>query len=739
MSDTAITANLSPSEIQKAVVEASNVRIRATATDTSAKFVASIKGSAMFQNNWDELLSAAPMSISLLGSCLIAASSSTSTTVTLTPPRGGFQFLSYKQLRPNMIQIVDTGRECFRIADSNMDFIAQASNKMYDTLDDVVNDLSGTPQDAKDGLDIHMDILKKGALECKEKAVNIDTAFGDWLKYVNELHQVSEETMGDNDSKKAANDINLKVQDILLDKTSIAEQTSKKAVESLGENLKVTREAFKKASDNYPSGWDLVGMDLVSGLGNCVISAANGVVQKLTGGGSQQQQQNGKKAGGNQSSNQKAPLPKYWDDPAYTQILAFSDPISTLRAIVVGGADGGVDWEGATGKSASGTLVFVKTMLATAKSSFTSTGNPPSVDYQTLLDDSLALVTALMAVTDKKTAVGWKAPDPKSDQVKQWQAKVTEIYSKASALSATAKTMPGVGGNPAPLLNQGNQSGNMPSGGSLAEKALSSAATNLKETQAAMVSTQDTYLKSTENLAKIQASLADIKGQLEKLKADSITLEQIRAILIKCIDVICDLKVQIGKLVQFFDALATMVTFATDYHVTPFLVYLDKIIAGLPQGPGINGFTFTDLQRQNIFSMTLFIRGYYSIFNSIALMYGKISKQWIMPGMAKVLELSKQTDDQDKLEKKRRDLNAFTTNAQQAIHTEVTLAQQKMLAGMEQRVKAIANETKLLPPPPPAITKAIEQGSNVVADAAQKSIEAYKPSSASQLKLPRDD
>jgi hypothetical protein len=195
--------------------------------------------------------------------------------------------------------------------------------------------------------------------------------------------------------------------------------------------------------------WDLVGMDLVSGLGNCLISAANGAVQKITGGGSQQQQQNN--AGGKQPLNQKSPLPKYWDDPAYSQILAFSDSISTFRAIVVGGVDGGVDWDGATGKSASGTLVFVKTMIATAKSSFTSTGNPPSIDYQTLLDDSLTLIAALMTVANKKTALDWKAPDPKGDQVKQWQMKVTEIFSKASALSATAKTMPGVGGNPVSL------------------------------------------------------------------------------------------------------------------------------------------------------------------------------------------------------------------------------------------------------------------------------------------------
>jgi multidrug resistance efflux pump len=138
----------------------------------------------------------------------------------------------------------------------------------------------------------------------------------------------------------------------------------------------------------------------------------------------------------------------------------------------------------------------------------------------------------------------------------------------------------------------------MPSGGSLAEKALSNAATNLKESQAAMVATQETYLKSTESLAKIQTRLGELKEQLEKLKADSITLEHIRAILLKCIDVICDLKVQIGKLVQFFDALATIVSFAADYHVAPFLADLDKIIGGLPQEPGINGFTSMDLQRQ---------------------------------------------------------------------------------------------------------------------------------------------
>jgi len=191
-------------------------------------------------------------------------------------------------------------------------------------------------------------------------------------------------------------------------------------------------------------------MDFLSGLGNCVLGAANGFVQKMTGNGPQQKADSGNT--GDQYGTQKKTLPKYWDDPAYSQILAFYDPISILRAIVVGGPDGGVDWDGATlsapGKSANGTLVFVQTMIQTAKSSFTSSGNPPSTDYQSLLDDSLALVSALMTVAGKKTALDWKAPDPKSEQVKEWQAKASDIYNKASALSATAKTMPGVGGNP---------------------------------------------------------------------------------------------------------------------------------------------------------------------------------------------------------------------------------------------------------------------------------------------------
>ena len=50
--------------------------------------------SLIFQYNWAELLGAAPMAINLIGSCYIASSTPVGMSVTLTPPQGGFKYLS---------------------------------------------------------------------------------------------------------------------------------------------------------------------------------------------------------------------------------------------------------------------------------------------------------------------------------------------------------------------------------------------------------------------------------------------------------------------------------------------------------------------------------------------------------------------------------------------------------------------------------------------------------------------
>lgn len=56
-------------------------------------FVQDVSDSLILQHNWGDLLSAAPLSLSLLGACQIAASTPKAASIILEPPRGGFKYL----------------------------------------------------------------------------------------------------------------------------------------------------------------------------------------------------------------------------------------------------------------------------------------------------------------------------------------------------------------------------------------------------------------------------------------------------------------------------------------------------------------------------------------------------------------------------------------------------------------------------------------------------------------------
>ena len=63
-------------------------------SDSVDEFVQNAKCSLLFQYNWDESLSAAPLAVNLMGSCYIACSVKSATEVTLpNPPSGSYKYL----------------------------------------------------------------------------------------------------------------------------------------------------------------------------------------------------------------------------------------------------------------------------------------------------------------------------------------------------------------------------------------------------------------------------------------------------------------------------------------------------------------------------------------------------------------------------------------------------------------------------------------------------------------------
>lgn len=65
-----------------------------------AQFVQEVKESLLFQYNWNELLSAAPTAITLVGACHVAAASPEAAAISLgdAVPAGGFKYLRFVPL-----------------------------------------------------------------------------------------------------------------------------------------------------------------------------------------------------------------------------------------------------------------------------------------------------------------------------------------------------------------------------------------------------------------------------------------------------------------------------------------------------------------------------------------------------------------------------------------------------------------------------------------------------------------
>jgi hypothetical protein len=135
---------------------------------------------------------------------------------------------------------------------------------------------------------------------------------------------------------------------------------------------------------------------------------------------------------------------------------------------------------------------------------------------------------------------------------------------------------------------------------------------------------------------------------------------------VQCIGMVIQMKQQITNLVRFFSALSAMVEHVVKTQVADFLGQVDTAQTCL-----IGNISLSDMSRQELYTTTLMMQAYFSLFNTIANMYKKISVDHIMPGVYLCDDLSKSTTDPNATNTKLAQLTEFTDNAQKAIKDEV--------------------------------------------------------------------
>ena len=111
-----------------------------------------------------------------------------------------------------------------------------------------------SPQDAKILLPQQLATLGESATTCYEAARKIDLEFEKWLDHVRELYVACIATQTSTSDKLIANDIERATTQISIDYQKVTVAQLEKTTKKLEEQLDVTTEAYKKASDGFPTG-----------------------------------------------------------------------------------------------------------------------------------------------------------------------------------------------------------------------------------------------------------------------------------------------------------------------------------------------------------------------------------------------------------------------------------------------------------------------------------------------------
>ncbi|KAF8803263.1 hypothetical protein BYT27DRAFT_7195858 [Phlegmacium glaucopus] len=722
---------------------------RAVATNVTALVFNEMKSSLLSQINWEELLQSAPTAIFSMGACFVASSSPKALIMLKEKPGKPFEHLKYSSIQANLVECGNLGRFAFLEAEQGMGTIQLTSQIVNRKINDIIQCL-GDPASAKKMLKPQLNALEDAAHQCLESAAAMDEKFDKWLKYVCEMHAACVEEEKDTEKQLLQNITSLAVAKEQINTQHNSAKKAQAAQDLMEGQIKLASEAFKKASDEFPSGWNLLAQNIVQdctsaarGAFNQIISTLNPKtwVDLLKG--------NGQGNCASATPNAKPAAIVDLQDPAYSAIQLVSSYLAGLHVIINGG-NGGIDWEKARGdgtmEGAGGNITFIHRMLDIQRDLIRTTkGGEASVELTHVLETSVRIALEINNEVQNSINISASYPANNSEKVKKWKADFEAVYWKAKYLTAKAKSIPGTPATSPHIVAPPSASQTAPvdAKSMQAQTTLAASKDRLAMTQEMLTTTQANYTKTTEMLLKQQKKLGEIQANLTCLSNSNVSLEEIKRILVECIKLIVHLKAQIQNLVRFFQAISSTIKVVVRLHVNPFLQTIEMSVAADGTDPSrhlvVGNYTLADYQRTTLYDATVTLRAYFSVFGDIARMWVKLSQENIFPGLKMCDELSVTTQDPRLMMGKVAQLKEWSEGASRRIKQIAHEKQREILSGMEARIVEVTETTKMIAPIPRDTAEAITAGAQATTAAVQVSIESRAFASFQLGGIPDDD
>ena len=598
----------------------------------------------------------------------------------------------------------------------NMDIIRLYSAKVPGQVKKVVRTLvSGSKEDVKDILPIELRKIEKNASESLELAKAVESKFENVMHLTGELLEVSSAAKGH--FQKTQEELQMK-REIALTKEKSAQEEIERAKEEQDKLTKQVKEAkaqWEKAVDSIPSGWDLVGMQVVEGITKAFTSAAETVIPIVA--------TRGMSLFG---PRQGAPLdadPNLRVDPSEKQS---AQRVPKLSVQAFGKAE--------LMKVFSGKLVEVL-----AKFQDKSNGGEPAKDIkmtrlkmeslqndwsteQESKDDQEGLKLLSrgleICIEAEEELADLNLSNDKMKKIAKRASKLKDdIFMFSIKVQTKVNTSPFYTKPPRQARNMADPAKSASS--SAADMAVESARFKIAEMRGFLEKQEMLYDEGNKQLKESNKELSKVLQSLVEFSPEKIAnFDQIRETLKEGIKALASVRESWQKLVEFFQCITNIIKVCQKESLTSFVEY-SKIAQ---ERRLTKGYTDTDFMRDLIYEQVSQANKTSYVVSSISNTYVEVSRNHLMSRLASLGHLIALDPEKDRatIEAKRKELLEESEEAGRAIKQLVSEAQNTFHKKVAERIKQFEEMEKVLPPEDPARIKEINDS---VANAAKEADE----------------
>ena len=222
----------------------------------------------------------------------------------------------------------------------------------------------------------------------------------------------------------------------------------------------------------------------------------------------------------------------------------------------------------------------------------------------------------------------------------------------------------------------------------------------MQQTSAQLDSTREMYDKSCDRMMEASQKLGEIIADIKKLNIQEINFEQIRETLMKGIRALGELREQWDKLVSFFQMMSSIIKCCLNTSLKGFLEY-----AATSQTHSLKGYPITSLKKDMIYQQAFQANKIAHVVNMIATSYVEVSTKHLthrIAGLGGMMGLNPEKDAHE-IELKRQELLNGCQDAQEDIRNLVKKRKNAFDRQVTSRIQAIEKELmNALPPVDPA-------------------------------------